>query len=87
MKNGAELGRELYELGLRLGGLGTVGIGSGGGAVARMLARLVGCGAALAGGEVKFYDGSCAACGAWLGRYYSLPMSVFVRQEGDRAEV
>lgn len=87
MNNAAELGRELYELGLRLGGLGTVAVGSGGGALARMLARLVGCGAALAGGEVKFYDGTCAACGAWLGRHYGLPMSVFIRQEEERVEV
>ena len=42
-----ELGRELYELGLRLGGLGTVLIGSGGGSLARALARTAGCGAAL----------------------------------------
>lgn len=87
MNNAAELGRELYELGLRLGGLGTVAVGSGGGALARMLARLIGCGAALAGGEVKFYDGTCAACGAWLGRHYGLPMSVFIRQEEERVEV
>ena len=87
MNNAAGLGRELYELGLRLGGLGTVAVGSGGGTLARMMARMVGCGAALAGGEVKFYDGSCAACGAWLGRYYGLPMSVFIRQEGAQVAV
>lgn len=80
-----QLGRELYELGLRLGGLGTVLIGSGGGALASALARSVGCGAALAGGEVKFHDGTCAACGAWLAKYYGFPASVFLRQE--RAEV
>ena len=81
-----ELGRELYELGLRLGGLGTVLIGSGGGSLARALARLAGCGAALAGGEVKFHDGGCAACGAWLAEYYSFPAALFVRQEGPRVE-
>lgn len=81
-----ELGRELYELGLRLGGLGTVLIGSGGGSLARALARLAGCGAALAGGEVKFHDGGCAACGAWLAEYYSFPAALFVRQEGSRVE-
>ena len=87
MKDAVELGRELYALGARLGSLGTVAVGSGGGPLARMLARLVGCGAALAGGEVKFYDGSCAACGAWLRRHYSLPMAVFLRQEEDQVEV
>ena len=45
-----QLGREYYELGLALGGLGTVLIGSGGGSLARALARAAGCGAALAGG-------------------------------------
>lgn len=87
MNNGMERGRELYELGLRLGGLGTVAIGSGGGELARALARSVGCGVALAGGEARFHDGSCAACGAWLGRYYGLPASVFVRQTGEDAKL
>lgn len=81
-----QLGRELYELGLRLGGLGTVLIGSGGGSLARALARAAGCGAALAGGEVKFHDGTCAACGAWLAEYYGFPASLFVRQEGGAVE-
>ena len=82
-----DLGREFYELGLRLGGLGTVAIGSGGGPLARTLARAVGCGVALAGGEAKFHDGGCAACGAWLARYYEFPASVFVRQEGQEVEL
>lgn len=77
-----QLGEELYKLGLRLGGLGTVLIGSSGGALAKALARSVGCGAALAGGAVKFHDGTCAACGAWMAKYYGFPASVFVRQEG-----
>lgn len=82
-----QLGEELYKLGLRLGGLGPVLIGSGGGALARALARCVGCGAALAGGEVKFHDGTCAACGAWMAKYYGFPASVFVRQEGAEVEL
>lgn len=81
------LGREFYELGLRLGGLGTVLIGSGGGSLARALARCAGCGVALAGGEAKFHDGSCAACGAWLAGYYGTPAALFVRQEGERVEL
>ena len=81
-----QLGREFYELGLRLGGLGTVLIGSGGGTLARALARTAGCGAALAGGEARFHDGTCAACGAWLAGYYQFPASLFIRQEGDRVE-
>lgn len=81
-----QLGREFFELGLGLGGLGTVLIGSGGGSLARALARTAGCGAALAGGEVKFHDGTCAACGAWLARYYQFPAALFVRQDGARVE-
>lgn len=81
-----QLGRELYELGLALGGLGTVLIGSGGGSLARALARTAGCGTALAGGEAKFHDGSCAACGAWLAEYYGFSASLFVRQEGGKVE-
>ncbi len=81
-----QLGQEFYELGLRLGGLGTVLIGSGGGSLAQALARAAGCGAALAGGEVKFHDGGCTACGAWLAGYYGFPVSLFVRQEGAEVE-
>ena len=77
-----ELGREFYELGLRLGRLGTVLIGSGGGTLAQALARTAGCGVALAGGEAKFHDGGCAACGAWLAEYYQFPASMFIRQDG-----
>lgn len=81
-----QLGRDYYELGLALGRLGTVLIGSGGGSLARALARAAGCGAALAGGEVKFHDGTCAACGAWLAGYYGVPAALFVRQEGGQVE-
>lgn len=82
METRSRQGREMYELGLRLGGLGEVAIGSAGGSLARALARCVGCGVALAGGEARFHDGSCAACGVWLGRYYNLPASVFLCQSG-----
>ena len=87
MEERTRLGQDLYELGLRLGALGAVAIGSGGGELARTLARAAGCGAALAGGEVKFHDGGCAGCGAWLGRYYHLPATLFVRQEEDEVWV
>lgn len=87
MRDRTGLGQELYELGLRLGNLGAVAIGSGGGPLAAALARMAGCGVVLAGGEAKFHDGGCAACGAWLGRYYSLPAALFLRQDGDVVEV
>ena len=76
-------GLEMYELGLRLGGLGTVAIGTAGGPMAEMLGRCMGCGVALAGGEARFHDGSCAACGVWLAGYYNLPAAVFLRQERE----
>ena len=87
MEERTRLGQELYELGLRLGDMGAVAIGSGGGPLASALARAAGCGVALAGGEARFHDGSCAACGAWVGRYYNLPATLFVRQDGDGVEV
>lgn len=81
-----QLGRKFYELGLELGRAGTVAIGSGGGTLARALARTAGCAAALAGGEVRFHDGTCAACGAWLADHYGFSAALFVRQEGSRVE-
>ena len=87
MNERIERGRELYELGLRLGVLGPVAIGAVGGTLAVALSRCVGCGVALAGGEARFHDGSCAACGVWLTNYYGLPAAVFLRQEGSRLSV
>lgn len=81
-----QLGQQFYELGLELGRRGTVAIGSGGGSLARALARAAGCGVALAGGEARFHDGACAACGAWLAEYYGFPAALFVRQEGGQVE-
>ena len=87
MSNKIHQGMELFQLGIRLGGLGTVAVGCAGGELARALARTVGCGVALAGGEVRFHDGTCAACGRWLGGYYGLPATLFVRQKEDKAQV
>lgn len=87
MGDQTRLGQDLYELGLRLGAMGAVAIGSGGGPLARALARSAGVGVALAGGEARFHDGGCAACGAWLGQYYNLPATLFVRQDGEDLEV
>ena len=87
MEDRKGLGQRLYDLGLRLGELGAVAIGSGGGVLASTLARAAGCGVSRAGGDAKFHDGGCAACGAWLGRYYNLPATLFIRQEGDGVEV
>lgn len=87
MMRRVERGREMYELGLRLGVLGPVAIGSAGGTLAQALARCVGCGVALAGGEARFHDGGCAACGVWLTKYYGMAAGVFVRQEGGAVDL
>lgn len=87
MKDRMRQGKQMYELGLRLGSLGAVAIGSAGGSLARVLARAAGCGAALAGGDVRFHDGGCAACAAWLGRYYRMPASLFLRQQGGEIKI
>ncbi len=87
MNGRTEQGRAMYELGLRLGVLGPVAIGAVGGTLAVTLARCIGCGVALAGGEARFHDGSCGACGVWLSRYYGLPAAVFLRQEGGAVSV
>ena len=87
MEKQTRLGQELYELGLRLGSLGAVAIGSGGGTLARTLARAAGCGVSLAGGQARFHDGGCAACGVWVGRHYDLPAALFIRQDGNTVEI
>ena len=87
MEDRVQLGRKAFDLGLRLGVLGPVLIGSSGGALASALARSIGCGAALAGAEARFHDGSCEACGVWLAGFYALPSAVFVRQEGSGVSI
>ena len=87
MERQTKLGQELYELGQRLGTLGAVAIGSGGGPLAKTLARAAGCGVSLAGGQARFHDGSCAACGAWVGQYYDRPAALFIRQDKDEVEI
>lgn len=87
METRTERGRKLYELGLDLGTLGPVAIGAAGGTLAQALARCVGCGVVLAGGDARFHDGTCAACGVWLTRYYGMAASVFFRQEGAQVVI
>ncbi len=80
-------GRKLFELGGRLARRGTLAIGSAGGEGAKALARAAGCGAALSGGEVRFHDGACAACGVWLAGYYNFGSALFVRQAGEEITI
>ena len=85
---GEELSPEtMVALGSLLGEKGQVALGWAGGEGAGMLARSIGCGVAAAGGAVMVSDAPCASAIAWLGRHYGLPLSLFVQQDGDAAEV
>ncbi len=85
---GEELAPEtMLALGSLLGEKGQVGLGWAGGDGAGMLGRAIGCGVAAAGGTVLVSDAPCASGAAWLGRYYQLPVSLFVQQDGDSAEL
>ena len=64
-----------------------VGLGWAGGPGAAMLVRAAGCGVSAAGGTALMSDAPCASAGAWLGRYYKLPVTLFVQQDGDAAEL
>ena len=77
----------LLALGSLLGEREQVGLGWAGGNGAAMLARAAGCGIAAAGGTALLCDAPCASAGAWLARYYKLPVSLFIQQDGDRGEV
>lgn len=78
-------GRAAFELGQRLGRLGVLAIGCDGDGPARVLARTVGCGAALAGADVLFHDGTTPAAGVWVGKRYRLPAAVYLLGDGERA--
>jgi len=85
---GEELTPEaLLALGSLLGEQGQVGLGWAGGDGAALLARCAGCGVTAAGGTALMSDAPCASAGAWLGRYYRLPATLFVQQDGDGAEL
>lgn len=52
-----------------------------------MLGRAAFCGVAAAGGQALVGDAPCPSAQGWLGRRYSLPVSLFIRQDGDGAEL
>ncbi len=83
---GEDLTSELMlTLGSVLGQEGRVGLGHAGGQGAALLARAASCGISSAGKQVLAHDLSFPAGGAWLARYYALPASLFIQQEGDEA--
>ncbi len=75
-------GQAVMELGARLGRLGRLAVGASGGGLAWMLARCAGCGAALAGADVLFHDGSTPACGAFVARRYHIGAAFFLEEDG-----
>ena len=80
-------GPAAFDLGARLAGLGVVTVGAQGGGLGWMLARCVGCGAAMAGADVLFHDGTTPAAGVWLAGHYELPAAVYFLAERGQAEV
>ena len=85
---GEELTAEvMLSLGALLGEEGRVALGWAGGEAAALLGRSAACGVTAAGGEAILCDAPCASAGAWLGRFYGLPVTLFVQQDGDTAEV
>lgn len=75
----------LLLLGNALGADGAVGIGYRGGEGARMLAQAAGCGASTAGAKVFAHDAPSPSAAAWLAGAWSLPATLFVEQQGERA--
>lgn len=85
---GEELTAEgMLALGTLLGSEGRVALGWTGGEAAALLGRAAACGVTAAGGEAVLCDAPCVSAGAWLGRYYGFPATLFVHQDGDTAEV
>jgi len=77
----------MLALGSLLGEGGAVGVGWSDSAAAGLLGRSLSCGVAAAGGSALVHDAPCPSAAAWLGRHAGLPASVFVWQDGDRAQV
>jgi len=75
----------LLLLGNALGEGGVVGVAHQGGEGARMLAQAASCGASTAGAKVLAHDAPSPSAAAWLAGAWSLPASLFVEQEGERA--
>lgn len=85
---GEELTPEtLLALGAILGERGKVGFGHTGGHGAGLLARSAACGVAAAGGTPMTADPPSPAGASWLARYYEFPVTLFVRQDGETAEL
>lgn len=74
----------LHLLGNALGREGRVGLGCGGGSAARMLCQAALSGVSEAGGHALLSDAGSPAAAAWFAAAYTLPVSLFVEQAGER---
>lgn len=82
---GLELTPELLvSIGSLLGEEGKVGLGCSGGKAAHSLMMAATAGIASSGGTAVVQDGSTPAVAAWLAGFYALPVSLFLRQDGER---
>ncbi len=63
---------------------GKVGLGCHGGTAAHSLALAAAAGISAAGGTVAWQDSSTPAAAAWVGGFYGLPVSLFLRQDGEQ---
>lgn len=85
---GAQITPQLcLSLGMAAAGAGRVGIGWCGGEAAKMLAEATGVGVVSAGGELFRYESCLLACAAYVGRSYSLPLTAYFLQSGDRMRI
>lgn len=74
----------LVSIGSLLGEESKVGLGCYGGTAAQSLAMAAVAGIAASGGTAVFQDGSTPAVAAWVGGFYGLPVSLFLRQDGEQ---
>jgi mannose-1-phosphate guanylyltransferase/phosphomannomutase len=82
---GLELTPELLvSIGSQLGEEGKVGLGCSGGTAAQSFLLAAAAGVCSAGGTALLQDSSTPRGAAWLGNFYGLPVSLFLRQEGEK---
>jgi mannose-1-phosphate guanylyltransferase/phosphomannomutase len=74
-------------LGMAAGEYGRAGVGWCGGEAGRVLADVFAAGVNAAGGDAVCFDGGLLSCASFAAMSFALPLTVFVKQLGDRAEI
>jgi mannose-1-phosphate guanylyltransferase/phosphomannomutase len=87
-----EVGRHVthercLKLGMAAGAHGRVGVGSCGGEAARVIADIIACGANAAGADTLRFDGGVLSCASYCAETHAVPLTVFVKQYGERGEL